>query len=161
MSDTLRTLLNSCSLDMTKSIWTLTHCPLGDVYGNNFKCVILQHDHWYLEHFGLNYPQLYTTGLHYKSILVQVIAWGHQATSHYLNQCYPVLCCHSASIINSLGPSDSIWQQRSGSTLAQVMACCLIAPSNYLNQCWLYIIRGVHWDSSEDNSIIDTLAITH
>ena len=44
------------------------------------------------------------------------------------------------STINSawyLGPSDAIWQQRSGSTLAQVMACCLTAPSHYLNQCWL------------------------
>ena len=27
------------------------------------------------------------------------------------------------------------WRQRSGSTLAQVMACCLTAPSHYLNQC--------------------------
>ena len=30
----------------------------------------------------------------------------------------------------------------SGSTLAQVVACCLTAPSHYLNQCWL-IIRDV------------------
>ena len=28
---------------------------------------------------------------------------------------------------------------RSGSTLAQVMAWCLMAPSHYLNQCWLLI----------------------
>ena len=41
--------------------------------------------------------------------------------------------------INSLGPSDTIWRQRYGSTLAQVMACCLTAPSHYLNQCWLII----------------------
>ena len=27
----------------------------------------------------------------------------------------------------------------SGSTLVQVMACCLVAPSHYLNQCWLAI----------------------
>ena len=32
-----------------------------------------------------------------------------------------------------LGPSEAIWRQRSGSTLAQVMACCLTAPSHYLN----------------------------
>ena len=37
--------------------------------------------------------------------------------------------------LNSLWPSDAIWQQRSGSTLAQVMACCLMAPSHYLTQC--------------------------
>ena len=43
---------------------------------------------------------------------------------------------------NSLRPSDAIWRHTSGSTLAQVMACCLTAPSHYLNQCWL-IIRQV------------------
>ena len=32
-------------------------------------------------------------------------------------------------------------RQGSRSTLAQVMACCLMAPSHYLNQCWL--IRSV------------------
>ena len=30
---------------------------------------------------------------------------------------------------------------RSGSSLAQDMACCLMAPSHYLSQCWL-IING-------------------
>ena len=34
-------------------------------------------------------------------------------------------------LFNSLGPSDTIWRQRFGSTLAQVMACCLTAPSHY------------------------------
>ena len=48
----------------------------------------------------------------------------------------------------SVGPSDARWRQRSGSTLAQVMACCLTAPSHYLNQCWL-IISKVLWHSSE------------
>ena len=41
--------------------------------------------------------------------------------------------------INSLRPSDAIWWHRTGSTLAQVMACCLTAPSHNLNQCWLII----------------------
>ena len=36
--------------------------------------------------------------------------------------------------IDSLGPSDSIRRQRSGSTLAQVMACCLTAQSHYQNR---------------------------
>ena len=35
------------------------------------------------------------------------------------------------------GSSDAIWRYRSGSTLAQVMACCLMAPIYYLIQCWL------------------------
>ena len=54
------------------------------------------------------------------------------------------------SIYNhTLWPNDAIWGHRSGSTLAQVMACCLTAPSHYLNQCWL-IISKVLWHSSED-----------
>ena len=61
---------------------------------------------------------------------------------------------------NSFGPSDAIWRCRSGSTLAQVMACCLTAPSHYLNQCWL-IISNVHWHSYEGNLTLDALAINH
>ena len=33
-----------------------------------------------------------------KSTLVQVMAWCHQATSHYLSQCDPDLCRHMASL---------------------------------------------------------------
>ena len=47
---------------------------------------------------------------------------------------------------NSLWPSDAIWWQKSQSTLAQVMACCLMAPSHYQNQWWL-IISEVQWHS--------------
>ena len=50
--------------------------------------------------------------------------------------------------LNSLWPSDSIWRHGSGSTLVQVMACCLMAPSHYLNQCWL-LKREVRWHSPE------------
>ena len=39
----------------------------------------------------------------------------------------------TAAMLNTLGPSDAIWRQRSWSTLAQVMACCLISPSHCLN----------------------------
>ena len=44
--------------------------------------------------------------------------------------------------VNSLWLSDIIWWHRSRSTLAQVMACCLMAPCPYLNHCWL--IRNIH-----------------
>ena len=54
------------------------------------------------------------------------------------------------STVNSLWPSHAIWQHRSGSTLAQVMACCLMVSSHYLNQCWL-IIDGVLWHSPVSN----------
>ena len=62
--------------------------------------------------------------------------------------------------VNSLWPSDAIWQRESRSTLAQVMARCLTAPSHYLNQCWL-IINKVQWNSSEGNFTKDTSAINH
>ena len=42
--------------------------------------------------------------------------------------------CHIPFRVNSLRSGDGIWRHRSGSTLAQVMACCLTAPSHYLNQ---------------------------
>ena len=57
------------------------------------------------------------------------------------------------------GPVDGKWRQRYGSTLAQVMACCLTAPSHYLNQCW-FTISEVHWYSFEYNFTRDTSAIS-
>ena len=61
-------------------------------------------------------------------------------------------------VVNSLRPSDAIWRQWSGSTLSQVMVCCLTAPSHYLNQCWL-IISYVPWHSSEGITIRRSLEI--
>ena len=63
-------------------------------------------------------------------------------------------------LFNSLWTSDTIWRHKSGSTLAQVMACCLTAPSHYLNQSWL-VIGKVQWLSSECNFTRDALAISH
>ena len=57
--------------------------------------------------------------------------------------------------LNSLWPSDAIWQHRSGSTLVHVMPCCLMAPSHYPNQCWL-IISKTQCHSSEGNITRDT-----
>ena len=61
---------------------------------------------------------------------------------------------------NSLRPSDTIWRQRTGSTLAQVVACCLTTPSHYMNQCWL-IITKVLWLSYEGNFARDASIINH
>ena len=61
------------------------------------------------------------------------------------------ICLRQESIwkwVNSLSPSDVIWWQIHGSTLAHVMAWCLMEPSHYLNQCWL-IISKVMWHSPE------------
>ena len=98
------------------------------------------------------------------STLVKVMALCCQATSHCLNQCWIYLIMPygitRGQWINSLWPSDAIWRQRSGSTLAQVMACCLTAPSHYLNQC-LLIISKVWWHSSEGNFTEDISASNH
>ena len=59
--------------------------------------------------------------------------------------------------MNSLWPRGTIWRQRSGSTLVQVMACCLTAPSHYLNHCW-FIINKVQRHSSYGNFTRDTSA---
>ena len=64
--------------------------------------------------------------------------------------CVKLLNC-AINLLNSLWPSDIICRHRTGSTLDQVMACCLAAPSHCLNQCWL-IISKVLWHSSEDIS---------
>ena len=47
---------------------------------------------------------------------------------------------------------DATWQHRPGSTLAQIMACCLTSPSHYLNQRWLFV-KGFVWHSAESNFI--------
>ena len=52
--------------------------------------------------------------------------------------------------VNLLWPSDAIRRQGTESTLAQVMACCLMAPSHYLNQCWLIVRRaGLLWSQQD------------
>ena len=79
--------------------------------------------------------------------------WDHMSRPFKRNQdhkAHPVmwyrLIAITDLILNSLWLGDAIWRQRSGSTLAQVMACCLMAPSHYLNQYWL-IISEVQWHS--------------
>ena len=77
----------------------------------------------------------YATTMYWKHLNGLVQDWGNsKANALQLPQ----------SCVNSLRPSDAIWQHISGSTLAQVMAWCSQAPSHYLNQCWL-IISKVLW----------------
>ena len=88
------------------------------------------------------------------------ITWGNVAPDLCLHMVSPghnefTSLCFSTGIaisINSLRPSDAIWRQISGSTLAQVTACCLTAPSHYLGQCWL-TISGVLQHAHQSNFI--------
>ena len=54
------------------------------------------------------------------------------------------------NILNQCGLVTHVWWQRSLSTLAQAIACCLTAPGHYLNQIWL-VISEVSWHSPEGN----------
>ena len=68
--------------------------------------------------------------------------------------------CYANNVLNSFGFSDTIWRHRSGSTLVQVMASCLMASNHYLNHCWL-INNEVHWHLSEGCFTETFLDITH
>ena len=59
--------------------------------------------------------------------------------------------------VNSLCSKD---KDRSGSTLAQVMACCFTAPSHYLNQ-FRFIISKVQCHSSQGNFTRDSSALNY
>ena len=48
---------------------------------------------------------------------------------------------HFVPCLHSMRPGDGIWQQRSWSTKAQVMAWCHQATSHYPDQCWLMISK--------------------
>ena len=74
--------------------------------------------------------------------LPAVRGWHPYSTEYLWWKEVPCLTSRAqVHFLNSLRPSDAIWRHRSGSTLAQVMACCLTAPSHYLNQCWLIISK--------------------
>ena len=44
-------------------------------------------------------------------------------------------------LMNALWLSNTSWIHRSGSTLAQVMVCCLTAATHCLDECWLTISK--------------------
>ena len=71
---------------------------------------------------------------------------GNQANENVINALkQKVLDMYTHWHVNSSWHSDAIWQLRSGSTLAQLMVCCLTAPSHYLNLCWLInCLRDMH-----------------
>ena len=78
-----------CYCHIISSLWsmTLTHWPMGDFYGISSNVQA----NWWLKYILLNCSQVILTGVlsDDESTLVQVMAWCHQATSHYLNQCWP------------------------------------------------------------------------
>ena len=63
-------------------------------------------------------------------------------------------------LISLLTHCDDIWWHRSGSTLPQVIPCCLMAPSHYLIQCW-FTTRKVLCHSTKRHSIGNALENDH
>ena len=120
---------------------TFTTCIIAMLKNDRCKCIPCflknkQHDTgWYFSGCGVC---VWNCGLssHWTGILDP--AGGSQVHWHEK--------WASCKYINSLWLSDIIWRHRSGSTLAQVLACCLAAPSHYLNQCWLKIIN-IHYSA--------------
>ena len=74
-----------------------------------------------------------------------MIDWPNMPLCHVA-----LLCALMNCFLNSFWPSDIIWWHRFGSTLVQVMACCLMAQSHFLNQCCV-IISEVFSHSPDGN----------
>ena len=78
-----------CYGHIISSLWSmrLTHWPMGDFNGISSNVQA----NWWLKYILLNCSQVILTGVlsDDESTLVQVMAWCHQTTSHYLNQCWP------------------------------------------------------------------------
>ena len=71
-----------------------------------------------------------------KSALVLVMAWCHQAASHYLNQYCPTLCCHVASLgANGLTKNYDHNKTKLSSMIAYFMVydICINTYTLYIN----------------------------
>ena len=71
--------------------YVLTHWPLGDLNeslnGVIFNLILVIDDLGFSNEIALRWMLLDLTGN--KSILIQIMAWCRQATSHYQSQCWP------------------------------------------------------------------------
>ena len=98
-----------------------------------------------------NYIWVINNFITYKGVLILEVWWYFCYSSANLDSSFSGIhrgfCQMNFGFpvfLNSLWPGDAIWRQRSGSTLAQAMACCLMAASHYLNQCWLIISKVLY-----------------
>ena len=109
--------------------------PSVIITGFNIICWIHHCSHW-----GRRYNQGVHTG--------HIISCPHGRTMGCLLWLFvkKIICILKALYCNKLWLRDAIWRHRSGSTLAQTMACYLTIPSHYLHKCWL-IIKPVLWHS--------------
>ena len=125
----------------TLTIFELYLWNQSQIYGISYDNLF-----WYNIDFARNWAGFTTYGMqtvYNYTELMNRLQWSkvphrkHQITEQNLS--FPLRA-------NSWWCNDVTWRYRSGSTLAQVMAWCLIAPSHYLNQWWLIIqaFGGIH-----------------
>ena len=99
---------------------------------------ILVHGRWVMESpWEITSPVLFLVG----ELHLRLMVYLPSKSSRGLNRW---LWGQGKSMKIALWPGYAIWWHRSGSTLAQVMACCLMAPSHYLNLWWLFV-NEVQW----------------
>ena len=87
----------------------------------------------------------------YQSTLVQVMAWHHQATCHYLSQSWPssllpygITRPGRPQWVNPLTTHDAIGCHRTWSTLVQLIACCLMSNDTiWLIELWQCLSLGL------------------
>ena len=83
------------------------------------------------------------------------IFYRHRCKYSKFNKSFQSTC--TCKVINSLWPNDTIWRHRSGSALAQVMACCLMAPSHYLTHRQWGFAAFTQGSISQENLKISSL----
>ena len=133
---TLKKIINE--MDPWPQYDTLCHATI-------IPCMVLAHTKLFLLYFnniifGILW-NFWHGGFHELQLVVNHKIWFSSKKILYMKE-WSILC---NSFMNSLWANDAIGWYRYGSTLTQVMACCLMAPSRYLNQCWLLSISRVLW----------------
>ena len=81
------------------------------------------------------------------------------STPFILDMAWPLLTV-KCNLIYTIWPYGPIWFSISGSTLAEVMPCCLMAPQLYRNQC-RFNISEIQCKSPEGNSTRSTSTFSH
>ena len=111
----------------------------------------LKHPHVFM----MNENKFFTWGIyHMEKLWVCPCMMNH--INHALND---LITAGIWLYINSLWLRDDIWQHKSESTSAQVMAWCLMATSHHLNHGW-HLINKVLWHSPENNFTLSAQGTT-
>ena len=103
--------------------------------------------HAYLQGYEIFVTYLVKCSVLEKILHIMIRLWAHHFGVFYTADVLVdnIITYSCAQWINSSWPIDVIWWHRSGSTLVQVMACCLTAPSIYTNlpsELWINLFTG-------------------